>query len=541
MRKSTSGDFRNKTPRKAKSTAGNYPSIRNDNSLSNVSASVHPEDYLSLRRSNYPKDMVFRGMSSDGYQMGRKKNQFSRAPEDMVDEIKSLKNKLAYVSAENESLKSRCRLLDEKMAQKDKEMSAMVDPTENNKLLQTLCDSRPQTVRTFKQLHQRIFKLQTQLTDKEFQYNQLVTDMKFTKAEELRIQLDTAFTEISRLRAIVGSQSSELKKYADRKPKNKIPENERKALIQRISVMGKVIKGLDEEKQELQAKNEYLMQRMREILSTGPSPMEEIERVTPLKERTTYDRKGQTLVATMVESKPCETFEKAAPKTTVKPVSSQLMAELGATRSQASALEYKNQQLQQDVSFYRKQLHLTKKQLDNVSIGHASSVRSSESSPSPRRTPRNLSRTKPEPNSPKKALTCEDESAKMIQRAWRAHRERCLSARSKERTSDIESRELERQKDAALNILKSAVSGHLARESLDARGSKTEAVAPPDFTSASFVTSDGDANEESVSEEATEASVQSLKAAVKGHMEREKSLSSIHFSNFDEDESVEDM
>ncbi|VDP80914.1 unnamed protein product [Echinostoma caproni] len=444
----------------------------------------------------------------------------SRDTEDLIEESKALKSRISFLNAENESLKSKCRQLNDQLSKKDKELASLTDPAENAKLLQSLGDNRLQTIRIFRQLHQKLFKLEDQLKEKDAQYNRIVTDLKYTRVEELRVQLDTAFGEIERLQKLAQSQSIELDHW---RGVQKVRANKKKndpefvELVRRVKTLGQVIKGMDEQKKELIARNDYLVNRMHQILANDQSSMKEIEKgLAELnvhedrdEEVDQHNEPGSVLMAKMVESKLSEGIRYQQPIARPIPVRNEFADELASARSQANSLELNNQQLRDDVAFYKKQAELTK-------------------------SPKKRNEPNPEP-----ILSKDEHSAILIQRAWRAHRGRGgLELRKRQKVQNMQMRAEARDKEAATQLIKSAIQGHLSRESsLRVDRTKGDASEMDEVDTVTFATDDGeDVTSDRVGEtvmfvEEKKQRMTDLKSAIRGHLEREKSLNSLHISD----------
>ncbi|VDP17556.1 unnamed protein product [Schistosoma margrebowiei] len=94
-----------------------------------------------------------------------------------------------------------------------------------------------------------------------------LADMKFTRVEELRVQLETAFAEIKRLKEqnhILSDQCSEKKRQSTIKPKRSFSSENNQSNFQ-IRTLGRVIKDLDQQKQELIAKNHCLVSKIQKL------------------------------------------------------------------------------------------------------------------------------------------------------------------------------------------------------------------------------------------------------------------------------------
>ncbi|OON17519.1 hypothetical protein X801_06642, partial [Opisthorchis viverrini] len=274
---------RSATTRKhGKPTIQQRPKTQGGRSFSNVPSNIPEEQFAYLSTSNHLRRLLF----NEPVCSPRQSASFSvkeKAVEDLSEEICLLKKKIAYQNAENQALTARCRQLNDSLAKKEKELAQLNDPAENAKLLQTLGDNRPQTMRTFRLLHQRIYRLEQRLQEKESEYNRLVTDMKFTRIDELQIQLEATIAEVRRLQKENITLSENLRQLTtERQSKSRktVDDSERRDLLTRISTMGRVIKGLNDEKQELVSKNQHLLIRVQQILRNDDFPNDDIEQVT---------------------------------------------------------------------------------------------------------------------------------------------------------------------------------------------------------------------------------------------------------------------
>ncbi|KAF5396462.1 hypothetical protein PHET_10546 [Paragonimus heterotremus] len=275
--KSKSHNSHSRPRRKTKSVQNKH-----DSSLNNFSTKSLPIQYNSLSISEYFKQVTLQKAPRSTCSPRGVNGVYDakKVPEDFVDEIVALKKKLAFQNSEYDALNFRCRQLKDALDKKDKELAQLNNPIENAKLIQTLGDNRPQTVRIFRQLHQKIFRLEERLQEKENDYNRLVTDMKYTRVEELRIQLEIAVAEVHRLQQENSKQTLELARLNQERlarVKKKSNDPEIGELKRRISTMGKVIKGLDEQRQELLARNHHLMMRMQQILRNDDFPKSDLE------------------------------------------------------------------------------------------------------------------------------------------------------------------------------------------------------------------------------------------------------------------------
>ncbi|KAF5396361.1 hypothetical protein PHET_10836, partial [Paragonimus heterotremus] len=199
-----------------------------------------------------------------------------------------------------------------------------------------------------------------------------------------------------------------------------------------------------------------------------------------------------------------------------------LVGELDSIRFQLNSFEQSNKQLMEERNFYKKQLELAKVQMDNMSEAPGS-ARTSEGSPIVRRSPKRTKKLE-DPQPQPLQLTKEEESAVLIQRAWRAHRQTCLSVRSKDKQNRFISRKEEQRKEAAITLLKSSIHGHLSRQGCTRRSTYSR-KSTIDSDTGTFVTEEGEMTP--FSDEDRSTSLTNLKAAILGHVERQRSLSSL--------------
>ncbi|KAA0192314.1 hypothetical protein FBUS_02433, partial [Fasciolopsis buskii] len=435
--------------------------------------------------------------------------------------------KIAFLTAENESLKARCRQLSDQLVKKDKELTNLTDPTEvnivkcneyklkNAKLLQSLGENRLQTVRIFRQLHQRLYKLEGQLKEKDAQYSQIVTDLKYTRVEELRTQLEVAFSEVQRLQKLVRSQSEELchwRNLQQARANKKKNDPEFMELVRRVKTLGQVIKSMDEQKKELIARNDFLVNRMHQLLANDNSSGKDFDkgRVVTMElsrsgsiehnESADHLQKRETSVS--------NGFRHNQPVARPIPSRNEFADELASVRSHANSLELTNQHLREDVAFYKKQSELAK-----------SSRKARDVNPVEGKKTANL--------------TKDEHSAILIQRAWRQHRNRGLELRKQQRAQDMHERAEAREQEAAKQLIKSTLHGHLSRQSSfrSINRSNETASEADEVDTGTFGTDDSRTSATGILPEEKDKNLTNLKAAIHGHLERERSLSSLQQSD----------
>lgn len=101
--------------------------------------------------------------------------------------------------------------------------------------------------------------------------SQLTSDMKFTRIEELNVQLETAFKEVKRLQLMLMQRHEQ--PVPSTRPvtasKRLQPETGKRELISRVRMMSQVIKQLNDDKEELQAKNECLTKKIKQMINSS--------------------------------------------------------------------------------------------------------------------------------------------------------------------------------------------------------------------------------------------------------------------------------
>ncbi|KAH8864712.1 IQ domain-containing protein isoform 2 [Schistosoma japonicum] len=251
----------------------------------------------------------------------------------------------------------------------------LVSPNQSSKLTKNPGNIKQNSLRNIRLLHQKVFKLETQLQEKDAQYNRLVTDIKFTRVEELRIQLETAFTEIKRLKEhiqILSEQCRDKKEKPPAKSKRGFTSENNEINFQ-IKTLGKVIKDLDQQKQELIAKNHCLVNKIQKLyrhLSSNDIK----EDISPYRasENGAYNvqnKRSETsaddhLVATIVESTISHKVTNATPKVSMIVRQDENIAkELASAKAQISNLQYMNKQLTDSTEKMKKEYELLEKKI----------------------------------------------------------------------------------------------------------------------------------------------------------------------------------
>lgn len=122
-----------------------------------------------------------------------------RTPEEYYEQILELKKQIQNLNQDNGTLKAKVRRAEEDNIKKEKEIDGLLNPTKSEEMRRTLGDKRPDSGAMVHSLKQKILKLETQLRDREGAYAKLQADLKTTKIEEMKVQLEACFHEIVRL------------------------------------------------------------------------------------------------------------------------------------------------------------------------------------------------------------------------------------------------------------------------------------------------------------------------------------------------------
>ncbi|CAH8648923.1 unnamed protein product [Schistosoma curassoni] len=301
--------------------------------------------------------------------------QTSKCNDDCLDEILILRKKVALLTKQNKDLNAQCRILKENLVKTENELTMLVNPIESSKINQNAGCYKQKSLKNIRLLHQKFFNLQTQLQDKDSQYNRLITDMKFTRVEELRVQLETAFAEIKRLKEqnhILSDQCSEKKRQSIIKPKRSFSSENNQPNLQ-IKTLGRVIKDLDQQKQELIAKNHCLVNKIQKLYR-HLSSNDVKEDITPYRACQDDECNVQTgkfrtssedlLVATIVGSTVSHNVTNQAPKvSTIVQRDENMVSELGSAKAQIANLQHLNKTLSESCEKMKKDYEIMEKKI----------------------------------------------------------------------------------------------------------------------------------------------------------------------------------
>ncbi|CAH8668096.1 unnamed protein product [Schistosoma rodhaini] len=292
--------------------------------------------------------------------------------DDYLDEILILRKKVALLSKQNKDINAQCRILKENPVKTENGLTMLVNPIESSKINQNAGCCKQNSPENIRLLHQKFFKLQNQLQDKDSQYNRLVTDMKFTRVEELRVQLETAFAEIKRLKEqnhILSDQCSEKKGQSTSKPKKRFSSEKNQSNFQ-IKTLSRVIKDLDQQKQELIAKNHCLVNKIQKLYR-HLSSNDVKEDITPYRAcqddecnvqiGSSKTSSENLLVATIVGSTVSQNVTNQVPKvSTIVQRDENMVSELASAKAQIANLLHLNKTLSESSEKMKKDYEIMK-------------------------------------------------------------------------------------------------------------------------------------------------------------------------------------
>ncbi|XP_033752568.1 IQ domain-containing protein E-like isoform X2 [Pecten maximus] len=188
-----------------------------------------------------------------------------RTPEEYYEQILELKKQIQNLNQDNGTLKAKVRRAEEDNIKKEKEIDGLLNPTKSEEMRRTLGDKRPDSGAMVHSLKQKILKLETQLRDREGAYAKLQADLKTTKIEEMKVQLEACFHEIVRLQQ---SKDTGIEKSV--KQKNESGKMD-KAVKDTIIRLNKQI-------EQLRSENKGLKQDLERDLASTTGDFEDMDR-----------------------------------------------------------------------------------------------------------------------------------------------------------------------------------------------------------------------------------------------------------------------
>ncbi|KAK7112124.1 hypothetical protein V1264_011627 [Littorina saxatilis] len=111
---------------------------------------------------------------------------------------------------DSSTMKTKIRRLEEDNLKKEKEMESLLNPGKSEEIRRTIGDRKPDSGAVIHSLKQKILKLEVQLRDRESAYNKLQAELKVTKVEEMKVQMEALYQEIVRLQNIKSASSTKV-------------------------------------------------------------------------------------------------------------------------------------------------------------------------------------------------------------------------------------------------------------------------------------------------------------------------------------------
>ncbi|GFO47703.1 Iq domain-containing protein e-like [Plakobranchus ocellatus] len=181
-----------------------------------------------------------------------------KSPEEYYDEVLGLRKQLAALSHENATQKTKIRRVEEDNLKKEREIEGLLNPTKNGELRRTLGDRQADSGAVVHSLKQKILKLEMQLREKESAYCKLQADLKTTKIDETRVQMEALYAEILRLQL---SRDTGVDKS-------------RKESAPKVKALNETVIRLSKTNEQLQAENRALQDDLHRALEESDSKLD---------------------------------------------------------------------------------------------------------------------------------------------------------------------------------------------------------------------------------------------------------------------------
>ncbi|CAF4647870.1 unnamed protein product [Rotaria sp. Silwood1] len=162
--------------------------------LMNTSTLSNGYSSRSITRTQSASDLT----SLNNFNRPSSGNPKYKTQEEYYDEIQFLKKELKYTKDDNNNLRARVRRLEEDNVRKRKEIDNFYDTNKDGDIRRTLASSSNSTANVVMNLKQRLFKLESQLKQKEMTLDEMKSDPRWTKGTELEIQNRALFNELEK-------------------------------------------------------------------------------------------------------------------------------------------------------------------------------------------------------------------------------------------------------------------------------------------------------------------------------------------------------
>ncbi|XP_064616436.1 IQ domain-containing protein E-like [Liolophura sinensis] len=185
-----------------------------------------------------------------------------KSSEEYYDEVIQLKKQVVALNHEVSTVRAKLRRTEEDNIKKGKDIEQLLDPSKSEELRRTLGDRKPESGAVIHSLKQKILKLETQLRDKETAYTKLQSDLKTTKLDEMKTQMDVLYQEIVRLH---NTKDTGFGKATRPSKENTV----------KVKALNETILRLNENNQTLMTENKTLKEDLQKALDDGAVPKSE--------------------------------------------------------------------------------------------------------------------------------------------------------------------------------------------------------------------------------------------------------------------------
>ncbi|KAJ8037526.1 IQ domain-containing protein E [Holothuria leucospilota] len=251
---------------------------KSSNYMGTVNRSFKPgnfdsaSDYLKETVLGMPPKRRSRVNTMDGAVMGRSSKGLPtyKPQEDMYDDILDLKKQVNALSKENDRLKARNRRLEDEHVKKEKQIEQLLDPTQGDLRL-TLSSRQPDAAAKMSSLKQKNLKLEMVLKDKEAELSKLQGDLKSTKIEEMKVAMESFYSEVQRLRHQLSTNGPGSASRGGKQGTLGQDPN----VSAKVKALNSTILRLTEGNQKLQSENKLLKTDLERALQAGDSTDDE--------------------------------------------------------------------------------------------------------------------------------------------------------------------------------------------------------------------------------------------------------------------------
>ncbi|KAK3756906.1 hypothetical protein RRG08_009448 [Elysia crispata] len=197
-----------------------------------------------------------------------------KSQEEYYDEVLGLRKQLAALNHENSTQKTKIRRLEEDNQKKEREIEGLLNPTKNGELRRTLGDRQADSGAVVHSLKQKILKLEMQMREKESAYCKLQSDLKTTRTDEMRVQMEVLYAEIMRLQ--MSRDTGVDKSRKENAPKVKalnetvirLSKSNEQLQAENRALKDDLHRALEESDAKLDTKKEHADKNRRELLAT---------------------------------------------------------------------------------------------------------------------------------------------------------------------------------------------------------------------------------------------------------------------------------